>query len=288
MARAMNILLLTAVLFFTLALSGQNVPVEATPRRVVSLYPGHTDNVVALGAESLLVAVSVNDDAELPPHLLRLPFKVGAERIVALTPDIVLMRGLVERANPNLVEVLRQAGIEVCVMEPPAWDDFPGYLARLAEILGLPPDDALERYAAVLDLVRLRARELSRGGEKRAVFLEATSRELHTCSPDSWAARLIELAGGRNAASSAQPIRKGSSLAPWGVERALKIAPEVDVYLLQQGAMNATTPEELKKRPWFAAFARARVAVLPEGLLSRPSLLGLKKGGILLAELLAE
>jgi iron complex transport system substrate-binding protein len=113
--------------------------------------------------------------------------------------------------------------------------------------------------------------------------LEATSRELHTCAPDSWAARLIELAGGINAAPDAVPLRKGSPLASWGIERALKTLEKVDVYIIQQGPMNAATLDEVLTRPWFPS--GIRVAAVPESRLSRPSLLGLEEGGAALIEI---
>ncbi len=118
-------------------------------------------------------------------------------------------------------------------------------------------------------------------GKSPAVFVEATAKELHTCSPDSWAAKLVELAGGRNAASDAQPVRKGSAIAPYGLERILKAAAagEIDVYLVQQGTMNAADKESLAARPWYPAIKKIKTAVVPEGELSRPSLLGLEAGG---------
>ncbi|MDR3265439.1 MAG: hypothetical protein LBT15_05445 [Synergistaceae bacterium] len=97
----------------------------------------------------------------------------------------------------------------------------------------------------------------------------------------------MELAGGVNAAEDATPLREGSSLAPWGVERVLATASRLDVYLVQQGAMSAATPEEVRSRAWGSALKDVRVVAVPESLLSRPSLLGLEKGGTLLVEIFA-
>ena len=118
-------------------------------------------------------------------------------------------------------------------------------------------------------------------GKKPGVFIEATAKELHTCSPDSWAAKLVELAGGKNAAPDAAPLRAGSAIAPWGLERIMKSASQgaIDVYIVQQGAMNASTPADVKARPWFSALKKTKLAAVPEGELSRPSLLGLEAGG---------
>ncbi|MFC2508785.1 MAG: hypothetical protein ACFNYD_08400, partial [Bacteroides sp.] len=53
----------------------------------------------------------------------------------------------------------------------------------------------------------------------------------------------------------------------------------LDVYLVQHGAMNASTAEDVRRRPWAGALSHVRVAEVPESWLSRPSLLGLERGG---------
>ena len=254
---------------------------SAEPSRIVSLYPGHTDNIVALGAGNRLVGVSRSDDAEFLKELKdlpRLPPKVGAEALLALAPDVVFLRSLNVQMNPNLIDVLERAGIEVQVIDPPSWEGFEEYLAQLSEILGVDSNSARRRLKDIRDSIAQRAVE--RSGVTPRVFLEATSRELHTCAPGSWAARLIELAGGENAASNAVPLRKGSPLAAWGIERTLEMAQQgLDVYLVQQGAMNVATLDDVRSRAWFTALKDVHVEAIPERCLSRPSLLGLEEGG---------
>lgn len=267
-------------------------PAAAAPQRIVSLYPGHTDNIVALGAGDRLVAVSRNDDVDLfaAPDLPRLPPKTGPEAVLALRPDAVFTRSMIDRMNPGLREVLERSGVAVYVIDPPSWDGFEDYLARLAEILGTDPEEARQKLKAAREAVAENAAKTFPDGAENSpvVFLEATSKELHTCAPDSWAAHLIKLAGGRNTAENATPLREGSALAPWGIERVLAAAETLDVYLIQQGPMNAATADEALARPWFAALKNVRPAVVPENLLSRPSLLGLEKGGAMLTEIFRE
>ena len=56
------------------------------------------------------------------------------------------------------------------------------------------------------------------------------------------------------------------------------LASGLDVYLVQQGAMNASTRDDVQARPWFRPFDRVRLAFVPERDLSRPSLIGLERG----------
>jgi iron complex transport system substrate-binding protein len=199
------------------------------------------------------------------------------------------MRSLVTQVNPHLAETLLRSGVAVHVIDPPSWDDFESYLTRLGEILGTGSEEARSRLKRARAAIKRDAEEAAgKNSRKVRVFLEATSRELHTCSPLSWAARLIELAGGDNVASGATPLREGSPLAAWGVERLLAAVEDgskgIDVYLVQRGSMNAATVEEVAARPWFATLG-ARMAVILENLLSRPSLLGLEEGGKILIEI---
>ncbi|MDR2528352.1 MAG: ABC transporter substrate-binding protein [Synergistaceae bacterium] len=259
---------------------------ECGPRRIVSLYPGHTDNIAALGGGERLVAVSGGDFSYLHPGTIRLPIRVGAEAVLALKPDVVFLRSLAVQLNPHLAGALERAGVTVHVIDPPSWDGFEDYLTRLAEILGVNPAEARAKLQNLRGGIAREAEARSKGDSPR-VFLETTSRELRTCSPDSWAARLIELAGGANAARNAAPLREGSPLAPWGVERVLALAGELDVYLVQQGPMNAATLDDVRSRPWFSALSvqNVRLASIPESCLSRPSLLGLEEGGKILMEI---
>ena len=77
-----------------------------------------------------------------------------------------------------------------------------------------------------------------------------------------------------------------TAVAPWGLEKILASAGDIDVYIVQQGPMNAADAESVKKRSWFAALRNARLALMPEALLSRPSLLGLERGGAMLIKIL--
>lgn len=272
------------ILLVILALFLLSAPAAyAAPLRVVSLYPGHTDNVVALGGGGLLVGISGNDDPGLLPELPRFSPKAGAESLLALRPDVVLTRGLVERMNPGLSKVLERAGVRVEVLDPPEWDGFADYLRDLARILGRDPEAGVRRLDALRAAIAGAAEGKRAGNPAPRVFVEATGRELHTCAPGSWAARLVALAGGVNVAAEAAPLRVGSALAPWGLERVLGAANAgLDVYLVQHGAMNASTAEDVRRRPWAGALSGVRVAEIPESALSRPSLLGLERGGRLL------
>lgn len=258
---------------------------SAAYMRIISLYPGHTDNIVALGASDRLVGISKNDEPDLLPELPRFSPSSGAEALLALQPDLVLTRTLADRQNPELKKILERAGVKVALIDPPSWDGFSAYIGTLAGFIGSDRASAEGKLESIKEEIRAAAKRVSKGRRPR-VFVEATAKELHTCSPDSWAANLVELAGGINAAGGAKPVRKGGAIAPWGLERILQtVSGGLDVYLVQQGTMNGTDIEDLRSRAWYPALERVKTAVIPERYLSRPSLTGLERGGLMLVNI---
>ncbi|MBR0250201.1 MAG: ABC transporter substrate-binding protein [Synergistaceae bacterium] len=223
----------------------------AETRRIISLYPGHSDNIYALGGGDMLIALSENDDDDLLPELPRISLRTGAERILSLHPDIVITRGFAERINPNLYDVLRRSGVKVISIDPPDWDNFPDYLKALAHELNLDSESAIMKLNALTESIKSRSHSESKNHPH--VFLEAASREIHTCSPSSWAARLIELAGGINIAHDAKPLRTGSAIAAFGAENVLKHHEVLDVYIIQTGAMNHAGIKDFYARSWSEA-----------------------------------
>ena len=232
----------------------------------------------------MLVALSENDDSDLLPELPRISLRSGAERVLALRPDIVITRSFAVRINPNMYDVLERSGVRIITLDPPEWDDFPHYLTELAQTLGLSPDTALRKLDGIISGIKSRVPAKT----SPRVFLEATGREIHTCSPESWAAKLIALAGGINIASDAKPLREGSAIASFGAERVLENAQNIDVYIIQTGAMNSSTLSDFHAREWSRALVKVKVCEIPERYMSRPSLLGLERGGELLLKALWE
>ena len=253
--------------------TGRVLAMEVPSRRIVSLYAGHSENLLALGARDRLVGVSAADDPALFPGLPRLPARVDAEGILALSPDLVLIRPQGEAVMGGVIAALERAGVTVASLTPPTWDSMEGYLSRLGELGGIKNPEALWR-----DRVAALEKTIPKGSRPR-VFLESSARGLLTCSPDSWAAKVIALAGGDNAAKKALPLRAGSPLASWGEERVLALAQEgIDVYLVQTGAMNPLSEEEVRARPWISGLGDGKIVLAPEEWVSRPSLLRLEEG----------
>ena len=253
--------------------AGRTVVLAAPAERIVSFYAGHSENILALGGAGRLVGIAEGDDETLFPGVPRLPMRADAERILALAPDLVLVRPLAESVNEGVLRTLERSGVPVVSLSPPIPETMEAYLERLSSLLGA--EGGVNLWKETLALLKAQIPPVD--AARPLVFLETSAKGLRTCAPGSWAALLLSLAGGVNAAASAVPLRPESPLANWGEERLLALAAEgLDVYIVQTGAMNPVTEADVLARPWIKGVHGAEIVLLPEEDISRPSLLRMK------------
>ncbi len=228
--------------------------------RIVSLIPSLTEDLFAIGAGPNVVGVSSYTD--FPAAAAKLPVvasftSVDAERIVALHPDLVL--GI--PAQARLTSDLQRAGLHVELVSDVAYDDIFSALARVG---ALTHRDASAR--ALIASLRRRAAALERRvprGPRPATFVVVELSPLYTIGDSSYIARLVALAGGRNAARDVR-----LPYAPYSDEALLAAQPDVIV----SGATSGLAAS-LGSAPWreLRAVRAHRVYILADsGILVRP------------------
>jgi iron complex transport system substrate-binding protein len=127
--------------------TGRTVRIPQSPRRVVSLAPGLTETVYALGLQDLLVGDT--DYCDFPPDAQLKPKVGGAinpslEAIADLHPDLVLVTKSLNRIET--VNSLANLGIPSYAIDPQSVAAIISSTQRLAEILGAPEaGDALAK-----------------------------------------------------------------------------------------------------------------------------------------------
>jgi iron complex transport system substrate-binding protein len=174
--------------------------VVAAPSRVVSMAPGLTDLVVALGERPRLVGVSRFDD---DPALAALP-RVGGlldpsiEAVIRLHPDLVL--ALDGAAFEPTIRAMKGAGLNVLALRSDSLDDVRAGAEQLGTALGVPEAGVAlwTRLQGELD----RARRQSAGRPPVRVAIAVGYRPLMLAGRGSYLEPLIEVVGGVNAASS--------------------------------------------------------------------------------------
>jgi iron complex transport system substrate-binding protein len=241
---------------------GDSVTFTRAPQRIVSLSPGATEVLFAIGAGGQIVGTDrFSDYPEAAKALPKLEYtNTNIEALVALRPDLVIAAG----RQRNLVPVFEQAGLTVLPMEEPS--SIAGVVNRI-RMMGQITDHAGE------------AEELASSLEQRvaAVTEKITSvstgpRIYHEVDPKPYAAAPNSFIGDVYTVLKAQNIvPKGDNPYPQiSAESIISADPEVIIvgHRLPEGA-----PGEVKRRPGWSvvsAVKNDRIYGVEDNLISRP------------------
>ncbi|HEY7677512.1 MAG TPA: ABC transporter substrate-binding protein [Candidatus Methylomirabilis sp.] len=247
--------------------AGRTVRLPAVPERVVSLAPGETEIVYALGRGERLVAV--NEWSDFPPEALAVPrvrgIRPSLEQMVALRPDLILFVG----GMGDVVSQFEAQGLPVLVLAPRNLEGVYRGIERLGAVLGAP-----ERARAIARGMRDRVagvRARLAGARRPRVFYEVDGTDPvrpFTAGPGTFIHELLELAGGENVAAGAQGAWPQISL-----ERLLKADPEIIILGDAIGVNNPQTAEMVMRRPGWeqvTAVRRRAIHAVDGNLAGRP------------------
>jgi iron complex transport system substrate-binding protein len=262
MFRALALAALLALVSCARGAQSDTKPVAGAPaHRIVSLVPSMTEDLFAVGAGATVVGVSSFTD--YPPQAKRLPqiasfASIATERIIALHPDLAI--GI--DAQDRLVGDLRRSNIPVMLLHDDGFDDIFHNLAAIGYATGREGD-----AAALVKRLRARTAALVHGVKRRArkptVFVVLGNAPVFTVGHGSYIEHLIDLAGGRNAASDIQaPYARYSAEA--------LVARQPDVLIVDP---DIHLNDVLNQPPWSAlrAVKQHRVYTLPDAaILERP------------------
>jgi iron complex transport system substrate-binding protein len=261
---------------------GRTVSVARPFTRIISLYGGHTENLVEMGLCSSIIGVNGGDEGGKTGNCDKPEFSYhdNPEKFFAAKPDLVLIRPMIDRAYPELVNRLTQRGITVMSYQPGDVNEMYDYWVNLGVLTG--------KKDKALAMVNAFKQELERAGErvkkikqKKRVYFESMHKQMKTFSKDSMAVFCLETAGGINVAGDAVSSR-GTNIGNYGKEKILSHASEIDVFLVQNGPMNQVSVDTVKSEPGFQiikAVKEGKIYIIDELLVSRPTprlILGIK------------
>jgi ABC-type Fe3+-hydroxamate transport system substrate-binding protein len=232
---------------------------SAAAGRVVALMPSFADDLYAIGAGEQLVAVSAYTDAPRAKGLPRVAdaSSVDGEAIVTLRPSVVI--GI--PAQSRFVEPLRRAHVPLVLLADDTYDEIFANLRAIGDLTGRRREadaeiEGLQRETATLhDRTRGFARHPS-------VFVVLGSGPIWTAGSGSYISKLIEIAGGRNAADDLH-----AAYGEYSAEALLRNQPDLLV------TDPATHIEALADRePWrsLRAVRLHRVYAIDPDVLERP------------------
>jgi len=254
--------------------AGRTLTVANPFERIISLYGAHTENLFNLGLDNEIIGISRHET--YPPQALKKPvfsYLEDPEKFLAVRPDLVIIRPMIDRGYPQFVSMLEKNGITIISLQPGNVEDMYIYWQILGLLSG-KQQRAMKMIsqfkAAVSDFKLLTDAKTT----KKRVYFEAIHSKMKTFTPDSMAVFALETAGGINIATDAKAVRN-TNIAYYGKERILSRGRGIDVYLAQSGAMNKPTMKLIMNEPGFKtikAVAEGEIYLIDEHIVSRPTM----------------
>ncbi len=234
--------------------AGNLIEVAGPYGRIISLYEEHTENLFSLGAGGKVIGVNTSsvfppEVAELPRYAVNREYDIG--RIIAAKPDLVLIAPEQNRKYPGPVTRLETAGLKVVSLRPESFEQFDIYIEKLAMLTGMQAvyQEKLADLYHELDEIAAKA---AHAPQKNTIFIESSEEGYLTPAVGSLPYLAVKYAGGINIAGEPRPLNPADSRAPFGLERILQKAGDIDVYVTLQGGEAAGSPSvSIKQKPEF-------------------------------------
>jgi iron complex transport system substrate-binding protein len=241
--------------------AGEAVVLARPAQRIISLSPGITEMLFALGAGDRVVGVS--DHSDTPPAARQLPRVARAqgidlERIAALAPDLIVAWG--SGYSPALLGALRRLAVPVYIHEPRTLESIATSMERLGALTG---SNAAPQLAADF---RARLASLREHYGRRApvrVFYQVWSNPIMTLSGKHVVSEVMRVCGGRNVFEDLAPL-----VASVDVESVLAARPEV-IVSAEPGAVDAGALAGWRRYPQLPAVAAGELVTLDADQIDR-------------------
>ncbi len=256
--------------------TGTTFVVGDAPQRIISLIPGNTELLFAVGAGSSVVGVT--NYCDYPAEAKEIE-KIGdltamsLEKIVALEPDLVLASG---GNSKELVHSLKALGVRVFVLEPQTIEEVLDAIETVGKLAGREETarELLGGCRKRLTAVAERIGDLPENG-RPTVFVGSPYRDENwTPGPETYTSAVIRSAGGRNVADDLAP----RTWAVYNLEHIIAKNPQVLLSTLREGEDPVETTKRYLERAkalqgWrdLDAVRNERVVLIPENWLVRPA-----------------
>ena len=182
---------------------GKAITIPSEPKRIISLAPGNTEILFALGLDSRIVGVTRY--CNYPKAAAKKP-KVGdqttsVETVISLKSDLVLAHGTV---NAQAVKSLEAHGIRVVAIDPKTLDQVASDILLVGRVTNR--EAQAKRVAGRISSAKALLKKKTAGIKTRPKVLVAIQADpLWAAGPKTFVDEMIVLAGGVNVASDAKP-----------------------------------------------------------------------------------
>lgn len=166
----------------------------ASAKRIISLSPSLTSNLLSLGEESELVGCTSYCHTTRKVNVVATAVKVNVERVISLKPDLVVASSM---TTPETIAQLKKFGIDVIVFPmPKSYVQICSQFRQLSRLVGR---EALAEK--ILTSVQQRIDKVKAPKPNgRKIFIQLGVDPLFAVIPNTFLNDYITLAGGRNIA----------------------------------------------------------------------------------------
>ncbi|HQO56124.1 MAG TPA: ABC transporter substrate-binding protein [Clostridia bacterium] len=201
--------------------AGNQVTIEKTPEKVISLAASNTEILYALNAGAKVVGVDAYSD--YPEEVLKNAQVVGdyngpnVESILALDPDIVFAANYLQQ---DAMDALKNAGITVVSVEATRYQDIIPSIELVASVMGVPSDSVIQQ----MHEEEAQALTFADACKGKTVYYALSYGEWGdwTAGPGTFIQSMIEMLGAKNIADD-MPV----AWPMYSVEQLLEKDPEV-------------------------------------------------------------
>lgn len=243
--------------------AGNRLVLPRRPERIVSLTPGTTEALFAIGAGRQVVGVTSYCD--YPPEAQKLP-KVGdvrtnVEAVVARRPDLVVADGVLNR---RFIPALQRLKLPLLIVAPKNWLDVARMIRLLGEATG--HEQQAEMLARQFEKAEQEARRHSRNTSRPTVLftLNIEPLPMWVAGRDLFVNDMIHLAGGVNVAADG-----GVNYYTLSAEAVLRQDPDIIVTTTPQERLSPLYNHPVLKR--LKAVETGRVYSVDSNLFVRPT-----------------
>jgi len=247
--------------------AGRSVTLNGPPKRIMTLTPGHTEILFALGAADRIVAVDQWSDfpaaAKVKPQVA--PFNPNLEQVLHFNPDLILST----HGGAELLLPLERYGIRVMIFAPRTLEHLYRNILLIGRIV-----DAEARATGLVGTMRQRVAAVVakvREAPRPTLFIEVDGTDPgrpFTAGPGSFIDVLVQLAGGVNVAAHSRTAWPQFSL-----EELVRADPDL---IILADPLAPSKPDALglvARRPGWGGLRAVRlgaVAAIDADLISRP------------------
>jgi iron complex transport system substrate-binding protein len=245
---------------------GRKVNIEAPPKRIVSLAPGITETLYALGLDKEIVGVTTfctyPEAARLKPHIGGFT-NISVEKIISLNPDLVI--GTADGNRQETVAKLESLGIPVYVTNPKTLAEILAVVLRVGLITG--KETVARKLTTDLQNRVKHLTALVAAQQQLRVFFQVGGEPLITVGRDTLHNQLINLAGGVNIAG-----REKTLYPRYSMEEVVAQQPEVILFSSMKYAEDVTSVwGQWRKWPNIPAVRDNRLIIIDTDLIDRAS-----------------